>query len=128
MAGKVEEVIGMIESMTVLELKELVDALKEKFGVEAVAPVAAPVAAVAPGAAAAEAEEEKTEFDVILVSFGESKLNVIKEVRAITGLGLKEAKELVESAPKPIKEKVSKEEAQQIKERIEKAGGKVEIK
>ncbi len=128
MAGKVEEVIGMIESMTVLELKELVDALKEKFGVEAVAPVAAPVAAAAPGAAAAEAEEEKTEFDVILVSFGESKLNVIKEVRAITGLGLKEAKELVEGAPKPIKEKVSKEEAQQIKERIEKAGGKVEIK
>ncbi|RKZ21798.1 50S ribosomal protein L7/L12, partial [bacterium] len=100
MAGKVEEVIGMIESMTVLELKELVDALKEKFGVEAVAPVAAPVAAAAPGAAAAEAEEEKTEFDVILVSFGESKLNVIKEVRAITGLGLKEAKELVEGAPK----------------------------
>jgi len=128
MAGKGEEVIGMIESMTVLELKELVDALKEKFGVEAVAPVAAPVAAAAPGAAAAEAEEEKTEFDVILVSFGESKLNVIKEVRAITGLGLKEAKELVEGAPKPIKEKVSKEEAQQIKERIEKAGGKVEIK
>lgn len=125
MAGKVEEIIGMIESMTILELKELVDALKEKFGVEAVAPVAAPAAA--PGAPA-EAEEEKSEFDVVLVSFGESKLNVIKEVRAITGLGLKEAKELVEGAPKPIKEKVSKEEAQQIKERIEKAGGKVEIK
>jgi len=98
---------------------------QKEFGVSAAVPVAAAPAA---GGAAAPAEEEKTEFDVILTSFGSSKLNVIKEVRSLTGLGLKEAKELVESAPKPIKTGVSKEEAQKIKEVIEKAGGSVEIK
>ncbi|HIE08763.1 MAG TPA: 50S ribosomal protein L7/L12, partial [Armatimonadetes bacterium] len=117
---------------TVLELNELVQALKEKFGIEALAaPVAAP--AVAPGApAAAPAEaapaEEKTEFDVILTGFGDKKIQVIKAVREITGLGLKEAKELVESAPKPVKEGVSKEEAEEIKKKLEEAGATVEIK
>ena len=123
--SKKDQIIELIESLTVIELKELVDELQEKFGVSAAMPVAAVAAA---GGAAAPAEEEKTEFDVILTSFGSSKLNVIKEVRSLTGLGLKEAKELVESAPKPIKTGVSKEEAQKIKEVIEKAGGSVEIK
>ncbi|HDI83256.1 50S ribosomal protein L7/L12 [bacterium] len=123
--NKKQKIIELIESLSVLELKELVDELQEKFGVSAAVPVAAAPAA---GGAAAPAEEEKTEFDVILTSFGSSKLNVIKEVRSLTGLGLKEAKELVESAPKPIKTGVSKEEAQKIKEVIEKAGGSVEIK
>ncbi len=120
-----DKIVGLIEKMSVIELKELVDELQEKFGVTAAQPVA-----VSAGAATAEAaqEEEKTEFDVILKSFGESKLAVIKEVRALTSLGLKEAKELVESAPKTIKESVAKEEANQIKERIEKAGGVIEIK
>jgi len=127
-----EEIIEAIENMTVLELNELVQALKEKFGIEALAaPVAAP--AVAPGApAAAPAEaapaEEKTEFDVILTGFGDKKIQVIKAVREITGLGLKEAKELVESAPKPVKEGVSKEEAEEIKKKLEEAGATVEIK
>jgi len=123
--NKKQKIIELIESLSVLELKELVDELQEKFGVSAAVPVAAAPAA---GVAAAPAEEEKTEFDVILTSYGSSKLNVIKEVRSLTGLGLKEAKELVESAPKPIKTSVSKEEAQKIKEVIEKAGGSVEIK
>jgi len=123
--NKKQKIIELIESLSVLELKELVDELQEKFGVSAAVPVAAAPAA---GGAAAPAEEEKTEFDVILTSYGSSKLNVIKEVRSLTGLGLKEAKELVESAPKPIKTGVSKEEAQKIKEVIEKAGGSVEIK
>jgi len=123
--NKKQKIIELIESLSVLELKELVDELQEKFGVSAAVPVAAAPAA---GVAAAPAEEEKTEFDVILTSYGSSKLNVIKEVRSLTGLGLKEAKELVESAPKPIKTGVSKEEAQKIKEVIEKAGGSVEIK
>jgi len=123
--NKKQKIIELIESLSVLELKELVDELQEKFGVSAAVPVAAAPAA---GGAAAPAEEEKTEFDVILTSYGSSKLNVIKEVRSLTGLGLKEAKELVESAPKPIKTSVSKEEAQKIKEVIEKAGGSVEIK
>ena len=120
-----DKIVGLIEKMSVIELKELVDELQEKFGVTAAQPVS-----VNAGAATAEAaqEEEKTEFDVILKSFGESKLAVIKEVRALTNLGLKEAKELVESAPKTIKESVAKEEANQIKERIEKAGGVIEIK
>ncbi len=121
-----DKIVELIEKMSVIELKELVDELQEKFGVSA----AQPVAVSATGAAPAQAvqEEEKTEFDVILKSFGESKLAVIKEVRALTSLGLKEAKELVESAPKALKEGISKEEANQIKERIEKAGGVIEIK
>lgn len=119
------DVIDFIAKMSVLELSELVKELEEKFGVTAAAPVA--MAAAAPAAAAAPVEE-KTEFDVILVAVGEKKINVIKEVRAITGLGLKEAKDVVESAPKPIKEGVSKEEAAKIKAQLESAGATVEVK
>jgi len=125
--SKKEKIVELIESMTVLELKELVDELQEKFGVSAAMPVAAAVAGTA-GASSPVQEEEKTEFDVILTSYGNSKLPVIKEVRTITALGLKEAKELVEGVPKPLKVGVSKEEAAKIKETIEKAGGSVEIK
>lgn len=122
------DVIEFISNMTVLELSELVKELEEKFGVSAAAPVAvAAVAAGGPAEAAAPAEE-KTEFTVILQEVGSQKINVIKEIRAVTGLGLKEAKDLVEGAPKPIKEGVSKEEAAKIKEIVEKAGAKVEIK
>lgn len=125
MAVTKDEVIEFIANMTVLELSELIKELEEKFGVSAAAPVA--VAAVtAPGEAAA--VEEKTEFDVILTSAGAEKIKVIKEVRAITALGLKEAKELVEGAPSPVKEGVSKDEAAAIKTQIEGAGGTVEIK
>ncbi|MCB9477332.1 MAG: 50S ribosomal protein L7/L12 [Deltaproteobacteria bacterium] len=123
-----EDVISFIENMTVLQLSELVKELEDKFGVSAAAPMmmgAMPAAAGGDGAAAA---EEKTEFDVILVSGGDKKIQVIKEVRAITALGLKEAKELVDTAPKPIKEGVNKEEAEEIKKKIEEAGGAVEIK
>ncbi len=130
MAVTKEEVIEFIANMSVLELSEFIKELEEKFGVSAAAPVAA-VAAVAPQAGAAgEAApaEEKTEFDVILVEMGSNKINVIKAVREITGLGLKEAKELVESAPKPVKTGVSKEEAEEIKKKLESAGAKVEIK
>jgi len=125
-----EELISYIEQMTVLELAELVKALEEKFGVQAMAPMAvAPMAGVAGAQAEAAAPaEEKTEFDVILTGYGDKKIQVIKAVREVTDLGLKEAKELVESVPKPIKEKVSKEEAMKIKEKIEAAGGTVEIK
>lgn len=119
------DVIDFIAKMSVLELSELVKELEDKFGVTAAAPVA--VAAVAAPAAAAPAEE-KTEFDVILVAAGDKKINVIKEVRAITGLGLKEAKDVVEGAPKPVKEAVSKEEAEKIKAQLESAGAKVELK
>jgi len=128
MAATKEEILEAIASMTVLEVSELVKAMEEKFGVSAAAPVA--VAAVAaPGAAAGgEAAEEKTEFNVILKAYDESKkIPVIKEVRAVTGLGLKEAKDLVEGAPKPLKEGVSKEEAAKIKEQVTAAGGTVEI-
>ena len=127
MAATKEEILEAIASMTVLEVSELVKAMEEKFGVSAAAPVA--VAAAAPGAAAAaEAAEEQTEFNVILKAFDESKkIPVIKEVRAVTGLGLKEAKDLVEGAPKPLKEGVSKEEAAKIKEQITAAGGTVEV-
>ncbi|OCC15003.1 LSU ribosomal protein L7/L12 (P1/P2) [Dissulfuribacter thermophilus] len=129
MAITKEDVIEFISNMTVLELSELVKELEDKFGVSAAAPVAVAAAgAAAAGGEAQEAQEEKTEFDVILTDVGSSKIQVIKEVRAVTGLGLKDAKELVESAPKPIKEGVSKEEAEKIKEQIEKAGAKVEIK
>ncbi len=122
-----EEIKEAIKNMTVLELAELVKELEEEFGVSAAAMVAAAPAAggVAGGEAAA---EEKTEFDVILKAPGDKKINVIKVVREITGLGLKEAKELVDNAPKPVKEGVSKEEAEQIKAKLEEAGAEVEIK
>lgn len=120
-----EEVIDFLSGMTVLEIADLVKQLEEKWGVSA----AAPVAAAAPAAAAAAAPvEEKTEFDVILADVGGNKIAVIKEVRAITGLGLKDAKDLVDGAPKAIKSGVSKDEAAKIKEQVEKAGAKVEIK
>ncbi len=122
-----EEIKEAIKSMTVLELAQLVKELEEEFGVSAAAMVAA-VPAVAGGGAAAPAAEEKTEFDVILANPGANKINVIKVVREITGLGLKEAKDLVDGAPKPIKEGVSKEEAEQIKKKLEEAGATVEIK
>jgi large subunit ribosomal protein L7/L12 len=130
MAVTKEEVIEFIANMSVLELAQFIKELEEKFGVTAAAPVAA-VAAVAPQAAAGEAApavEEKTEFDVILTDIGSNKINVIKVVREITGLGLKEAKELVESVPKPLKTGVSKEEAETIKKKLEEVGAKVEIK
>lgn len=121
-----EDVVKFIESMTVLELSELVKELEERFGVSAAAPVA--VAAAATSGADAAVVEEKTEFDVILTSFGEQKIQVIKVVRAITGLGLKEAKDLVEGVPKAIKETVSKDEAADIKKKVEEVGGTVEVK
>jgi len=127
MAVSKEDVIDFISNMTVLELSELIKELENKFGVSAAAPVAMAAAPAAGGAAAA-AAEEKTEFDVILVTAGDKKIGVIKEVRAITTLGLKEAKDMVEGAPSPIKEGVSKEEAAEIKAKIEAAGGTVEIK
>ncbi len=123
-----QEIIEAIEKMTVLELSELVDALKEKFNVSAAMPMAAVAAAPGAAAGAAEPVEEKTQFDVILKSAGDQKIKVIKEVRAVTDLGLKEAKDLVEGAPQPVKTDVSKEEAQAIKEKIEAVGGVVEIK
>jgi len=127
--GQLESFIETIENMTVKELAELVKALEERFGVSASAPVMA-VAAGAPGAAGAAAaqEEEKTEFDVVLQNAGAQKIQVIKVVRSLTNLGLKEAKDLVDSAPKPIKEGVSKQEAEEIKAKLEEAGATVEIK
>lgn len=122
-----EQVIEFIAGMSVLELSELIKELEDKFGVSAAAPVAA-VAAVPGGGGDAAAAEEKTEFDVILISSGDKKIQVIKEVRAITGLGLKEAKELVDNAPRPIKEAVSKDEAEEIKGKIEEAGGQADVK
>lgn len=125
-----EEILDAISEMTVLELSELLKAFEERFGVSAAAPVA--VAAAAPGApggdAAAAAEEEKDEFDVILAAAGDKKIQVIKEVRALAGLGLKEAKDLVDAAPKPVLEKVSKEEAEKAKAQLEEAGATVELK
>ncbi len=121
-----DQVVDFIANMSVLEMSELVKEMEEKFGVSA---AAAAVAAPAAGGGESEAaSEEKTEFDVILTSFGEKKINVIKEVRSITGLGLKEAKEAVESAPKAIKEGVSKEEAEEVKKKLEEAGASAEIK
>jgi large subunit ribosomal protein L7/L12 len=117
-----EQLMDHISNMTVLDMANLVKEMEEKFGVSA-----APVA-VAGGAAAGEAAEEKTEFDVVLAEAGAKKINVIKEVRGITGLGLKEAKEIVESAPKTLKEAVSKEEAEEMKKKLEAAGAKVELK
>lgn len=127
-AGKnVEQILDTVKNMTVLELAELVKALEEEFGVTAAAPVIA--AGAAPGAApAAAAEEEKSEFDVMLSSFGTNKIQVIKVVRAITGLGLKEAKDLVEAVPSAVKEGVSKDEAENIKRQLEEAGAGVELK
>jgi len=122
-----DELISAIETMTVLEMSELVSALEEKFGVSAAAPVAV-VAAAATGGEAGAAAEEQTEFDVVLASFGQKKIQVIKAVRGITGLGLKEAKELVESAPKAVKEGATKEEAEEIKAKLEEQGATVEIK
>jgi large subunit ribosomal protein L7/L12 len=122
-----EDVIKFIENMTVLELSEMVKELESRLGVSAAAPVAVAAAAAGPAQAAAPAEE-KTEFDVILTGYGDQKIQVIKEVRAITGLGLKEAKDLVEGVPKPVKEAVSKDEAADIKAKIEKVGGTVEVK
>ena len=124
---KVDDLIKSIEGMTVMELSDLVKALEEKFGVQAAMPA---VAAVAGGGAQAQAAagEEKTTFNVVLASVGSNKISVIKEVRAMTNLGLKEAKDVVESAPKPIKEGVTKEEAEQMKKKLEAAGATVELK
>ena len=126
--SKVEEALGIIKTMTVMEVAELVKALEQEFGVSAAAMMAAAPAAAAPAAGAAAAEEEQTEFTVILKEIGPNKINVIKAVREVTPLGLKEAKELVEGAPKPVKEGANKQEAQTIKEKLEAAGAKAEIK
>ena len=126
MSEKVTKLIEDVKALTVLELSELVKALEEEFGVSAAAPVA--VAAAPAAGAAAPAAEEKTEFDVILADAGASKLGVVKIVKEITGLGLKEAKELVDGAPKPVKEGVSKEDAEAIKAKLEEGGAKVELK
>ncbi len=124
-----EDVIKYIEGMTVLELSELVKELEEKFGVTAAAPVAVAAAGVPAGGEAAAAQaEEKTEFNVVLKGVGDKKIQVIKEVRAITGLGLKEAKDLVEAAPSNVKEGVTKEEAEEIKKKLEAVGAEVEVK
>ncbi|MBL8659763.1 MAG: 50S ribosomal protein L7/L12 [Rhodospirillales bacterium] len=124
--ANLETLVEQLSNLTVLEAAELSKLLEEKWGVSAAAPVAA---AAAPAAApAAEAAEEKTEFDVILVSFGDKKINVIKEIRAMTGLGLKEAKDLVEAAPKTVKEAVKKEDAADMKKKLEEAGATVEVK
>jgi len=123
--SKVQEVLEIVKEMTVLELSELVKAFEEEFGVTAAAPMAM---AAAPAAAVEEVEEEQTEFDVVLTGPGDKKIQVIKVVRELTGLGLKEAKSLVDEAPKPVKEKVSKEEAEEVKGKLEEAGASVEIK
>ena len=120
-----EEIMQAIEGMTVLELSELVKAMEEKFGVSAAAPVAVAAAGAAPAAAAG---EEKTEFTVVLAAAGDKKINVIKAVREATGLGLKEAKELVDGAPKPVKENIGKAEAEELKKKLEEAGATVELK
>ena len=126
MAATKEDVVSFIDNMTVLEMSEFVKELEEKYGVTAAAPA---LAVAAPAAGGGEtAAEEKTEFDVVLAAAGDKKIQVIKEVRTITGLGLKDAKDLVESAPKAIKEGVKKEEAEEIKKKVEEAGGTVEVK
>ncbi|MBE6652900.1 MAG: 50S ribosomal protein L7/L12 [Ruminococcaceae bacterium] len=123
---KITAIVEEIKSLTILELNELVKAVEEEFGVSAAAPVA--VAGAGAGAAAAAPVEEKTEFDVILTGFGDKKLGVIKVIREITGLGLKEAKDLVEGCPKPVKEGISKDDAEKIKAQLTEAGATVEIK
>ena len=125
MAVAKEDVVSFIDNMTVLEMSEFVKELEDKYGVTAAAPT---VAVAAAGGAAAPAAEEQTEFSAVLATIGDKKIQVIKEVRAVTGLGLKDAKDLVEAAPKPIKEGVSKEEADEIKQKIEAVGATVEIK
>jgi large subunit ribosomal protein L7/L12 len=126
---KMEDILEAIDSMTVLELNEMVKALEEKYGVTAAAPVTVAAAGgAAPAAGETEEEVEKTEFDVVLLAAGDRKVQVIKEVKAITGLGLKEAKALVDDAPKPVKEKASKDEADRIAEQLRDAGAQVEIK
>ena len=125
--SKVDDVLKALEEMTVLELSELVKACEDKFGVKAAAPVVA-AAGVTAAAAATEEEEEKSSFNIVLAAAGSNKIAVIKEIRAITELGLKEAKELVDSAPKPVKENVSKEDAEEIKKKLEAAGATVELK
>ena len=122
--SKIQTIIDTVKELSVIELSELVKAFEEEFGVSAAAPVAVAVA----GGAAAAAEEEQTEFDVILAAAGANKINVIKVVREITGLGLKEAKEVVDGAPKAVKEKVEKAEAEEIKKKLEEAGATVEVK
>ncbi|KJS16775.1 MAG: 50S ribosomal protein L7/L12 [Peptococcaceae bacterium BRH_c4b] len=124
--SKVNEILEAVKGLTVLELAELVKAFEEEFGVTAAAPMA--MAAMPAAAAPAAVEEEQTEFDVILSAVGDKKVNVIKVVREITGLGLKEAKDLVDSAPKPVKEKTSKDEAAAIKAKLEEQGATVEVK
>lgn len=126
--SKIDDILDSIASMTVLELKELKEAFEERFGVTAAAPMAAMPMMMAGPADAAPAVEEQDEFDVILVEAGEKKINVIKEVRALTNLGLKEAKDLVDGAPKPVLEKVSKEDGEKAKAQLESAGAKVELK
>lgn len=126
--NKLEEVMKSIEGMTVMELSDLVKALEEKFGVQAAMPAVAAMPQAGGGGAAAGAGEEKDTFNVVLAGVGGNKIAVIKEVRAMTELGLKEAKDLVDSAPKPIKEGVNKEEAEQMKKKLEAAGAKVELK
>src|SRR5436305_15337488 len=130
METKSEQVLEIIEGMTILELKELNDQIKEKFGVTAMAPMAMamPGAGAGNGAAAAPVEEEKTEFNVVLKDFGANKINVIKAVREVTTLGLKEAKDLVESAPVNVKEGVSKDEAENVRQKLADAGAAVEVK
>lgn len=125
--SKINEIIEAVKGLTVLELADLVKAFEEEFGVSAAAPMAVAAAPAAGAGAAAEAVEQ-TEFDVILAAHGEKKINVVKAVREITGLGLKESKELVDNAPKPVKEKVSKEEAESIKAKLTEAGATVEVK
>jgi large subunit ribosomal protein L7/L12 len=128
--AKIDELLTSIEGLTVLQLSKLVKAMEERFGVTAAAPVAmaAPAGAAGGAAPAAAAEEEKSEFDVVLKSAGSQKIQVIKVVRAITSLGLKEAKDLVDGAPNPVKEAVSKEEANEIKAKLEEAGAEIELK
>jgi large subunit ribosomal protein L7/L12 len=126
--ANLDQLVEDLSSLTVLEAAQLSKMLEEKWGVSAAAPVAAAAPAGGGGAAAAEPVEEKTEFDVILAAAGAQKINVIKEVRALTGLGLKEAKDLVEGAPKPVKEGISKDEAAKVKAQLEGAGATVEIK
>lgn len=128
MAVNMDDMISQIEQMSVLELSQLVKALEERFGVTAAAPMAVAAAPSAGGGAAVEAEEEKTEFDVILTEIGPNKVQVIKAVRELTSLGLKEAKDVVEAAPKAVKEAVPKDEAEAAKKKLEEAGAKAEVK
>lgn len=128
LSPKLEEVAKTIEGLTALELSELVKGLEDRLGIQAAAPMGAGMMMAAPGAGGGEAAEEKTEFDVILAEAGGQKIAVIKEVRGATSLGLKEAKDLVEAAPKPVKEGISKDEAEELKKKLEAAGAKVEIK